>query len=97
MERALDPLPKIVIRDTAVEALCHGANLAAPGVLAIDSDIKPKDAVAIFTQKAEAVALARALLTTEEALELNRGIIAKTSRVLMPRGIYPQMWRKASH
>jgi H/ACA ribonucleoprotein complex subunit 4 len=95
MEKALDSLPKMIIRDTAVDAICHGANLAAPGVLAIDSNIKPKETVAVFTQKAEAVALAQALKTTEEIMELNRGIVAKTTRVLMQRGLYPKMWHKA--
>jgi H/ACA ribonucleoprotein complex subunit 4 len=94
MEKALDSLPKMVIRDSAVDAICHGANLAAPGVLAIDSNIKPKETVALFTQKSEAVALAQALNTTEEIMELNRGIVAKTTRVLMPRGLYPKMWSK---
>ncbi|HKZ93437.1 MAG TPA: RNA-guided pseudouridylation complex pseudouridine synthase subunit Cbf5 [Candidatus Bathyarchaeia archaeon] len=97
MEKALDPLPKIIIRDSAIDAICHGANLAAPGVLALDSDIKPKDTVAVMTQKGEAVALARATVSAEEALELNRGIITKTARVLMPRGVYPKMWSKTSH
>ena len=97
MEKALDPLPKIIIRDSAIDAICHGANLAAPGVLALDSDIKPKDTVAVMTQKGEAVALARATVSAEEALELNRGIITKTARVLMPRGVYPKMWSKPSH
>ena len=96
MEKALDLLPKIVIRDSAVDAICHGANLAAPGVLALDSDIRPKYTVAVMTQKGEAVALARALVTTKEMLELNRGIVAKTTRVLMPRGVYPKMWRKTN-
>jgi H/ACA ribonucleoprotein complex subunit 4 len=96
METALSLLPKISIRDSAVDAICHGANLAAPGVLAIDSGITPKDNVAIMTQKGEAVALARATVSTEEALELNRGIVAKTTRVLMQRGIYPKMWGKTS-
>jgi len=96
MEKALETLPRIVIRDSAVDSICHGANLAAPGVLAMDSQIKPKDAVAILTQKGEAVALARALTSTEETLELNRGLIAKTTRVLMPRGVYPKMWGKAN-
>jgi H/ACA ribonucleoprotein complex subunit 4 len=94
MESALDSLPKITIRDTAVDAICHGANLAAPGVLAIDSNIKPKETVALFTQKSEAVALATTLNTTEEIMELNRGIVAKTTRVIMPRGLYPKMWSK---
>jgi len=95
MEKALEPLPKIVIRDSAVGALCHGASLAAPGVLAIDSGIQPKDTVAAMTQKGEAVAMAKALATTEEMLHLNRGLVAKTTRVLMPRGVYPRMWSKA--
>jgi H/ACA ribonucleoprotein complex subunit 4 len=96
MEKALDSLPKIIIRDSAVDAICHGANLAAPGVLAIDSNVKPKENVAVFTQKTEAVALAMTLNTTEEIMELNRGIIAKTTRVLMPRGLYPRMWHKTN-
>jgi len=95
MEKVLESLPRIVIRDSAVDAICHGANLAAPGVLAIDSEIKPKDTVAVMTQKGEAVALAQALVTTEETLKLNRGLIAKTARVLMPRGVYPKMWSKS--
>ena len=97
MEKALTLLPKIVIRDSAVDAICHGANLAAPGVLAVDSEIQPKNAVAILTQKGEAVSLSLALATTETMLESNRGLVAKTVRVLMPRGVYPKMWQKANH
>ncbi len=94
METVLNPVPKIVVRDSAVDAICHGANLAAPGVLAVDSEIQPKDSVAIMTQKGEAVALAQALVTTEVMLQSNRGLVAKTMRVLMARSVYPKMWHK---
>jgi H/ACA ribonucleoprotein complex subunit 4 len=93
MEKSLELFPKIYIRDSAVDAVCHGAHLAAPGVLSLDTEIKPNDAVAVFTQKGEAVALAKALKSTEEMLRMNHGLVAKTQRVLMPRGIYPKMWR----
>lgn len=93
MEKALELLPKICIRDSAVDAVCHGANLAAPGVLYLDEEIKPKDAVGVFTQKGEAVTLSTALASTEEILRMNHGFVAKTQRVLMPRGVYPKMWR----
>ena len=33
MESALDLIPKITVRDSAVDALCHGASLTAPGVV----------------------------------------------------------------
>jgi len=93
MEKALEILPKIYIRDSAVDALCHGAHLAAPGVLSLETGIKPNDAVAVFTQKDEAVALAKTLASTEEILRMEHGLVAKTQRVLMLRGVYPKMWR----
>ena len=41
MERMVDHLPKIHVRDTAVDALCHGADLAAAGVCNVDARIEP--------------------------------------------------------
>jgi len=93
MEKALELLPKIVIRDSAVDAICHGANLAAPGILALETKITQNDSVILFTQKGEAVAMAKALKSTEEITKTSHGLIAKTQRVLMPRGIYPKLWR----
>lgn len=93
MEKALEFLPKIVIRDSAINAICHGAHLAAPGVLSVDSKIHTDDSVAIFSQKGEAVALAKALESSERILEMDHGLITKTHRVLMPRNLYPKMWR----
>ena len=96
MEKALEFMPKIYIRDSAVDAICHGANLAAPGVVSVETEIEKGDTVAVFTLKGEAVALATALATTDEILKMTHGFVAKTRRVLMPRGIYPKMWRKES-
>jgi len=93
MEKALEFLPKIYVRDSAVDALCHGAHLTAPGVLALETEIKPNTMVAVLTQKGEAVALAQAIVSTQEISEMDHGFVAKTQRVLMPRGIYPKMWR----
>ena len=93
MEKALALVPKIYIRDSAVDAICHGANLTAPGVLSLETDIKKDSLVAIFTLKDEAVALARALATTNEILNMEHGMVAQTKRVLMPRGTYPKCWK----
>jgi H/ACA ribonucleoprotein complex subunit 4 len=92
MERALALVPKIYIRDSAVDAVCHGANLTAPGVLSLETGINSGSLIAIFTLKGEAVALARAAVSTEEIFEMNYGVVAKTERVLMPRGTYPKGW-----
>lgn len=93
MENALALVPKIYIRDSAVDAICHGANLTAPGVLSIETEIANGSTVAIFTLKGEAVALATAEASTEEILSMEHGVVAKTRRVLMPRGTYPKCWK----
>ncbi|MDH7506748.1 MAG: RNA-guided pseudouridylation complex pseudouridine synthase subunit Cbf5 [Candidatus Thermoplasmatota archaeon] len=94
MEKLIDFLPKIVIRDSAVDALCHGASLAIPGVVEVDSDIKKGDVVAILTLKGEGVALAKTLLSTEEIIQKDSGVCANLERVLMNKGTYPPIWKK---
>jgi H/ACA ribonucleoprotein complex subunit 4 len=93
MEVALTSLPKVVIRDSAVDSVCHGADLALPGLLQLDSAIERNRLVAIFTLKGEAVGLGRALLTSREMLDQERGEAVKIERVIMDRGTYPAMWK----
>lgn len=96
METALALVPKIVVRDSAVDALCHGANLTAPGILSVETGIQKGSMTAVLTLKGEAVALAKALLSTEEILDLKHGTVATLQRVLMPRGTYPKVWKSGN-
>jgi predicted RNA-binding protein (TIGR00451 family) len=96
MEEALSLLPKVVVRDSAVDALCHGANLTAPGVLQVESGIKKGSVLAVFTLKGEAVALGGALVSTEDMLDLRHGAVVGLERVLMERGTYPKVWKTGS-
>ena len=95
MEEALALIPKIHIRDSAVDAICHGANLTAPGVLSLEAGISNGLMVAVFTLKGEAVALAKAVASSEEILNMEHGVVAKTERVLMPRGTYLKCWKSS--
>ena len=92
MEDALGLLPKIWIRDSAVDAVCTGAALAMPGILRLESGIAKGAMVAVKTQKGEGVALMRAEAPGDEILGSEHGIAATPMRVLMPRGTYPKMW-----
>jgi len=96
MEEASTLLPRIQIRDSAVDAICHGANLAVPGVLGLDSGIRRRSIVGVYTLKGELVALARALMSTEDVLEKEHGIAADTLRVVMTPGTYPKMWQSGN-
>jgi len=93
MEAAVSSIPKIVIKDTAVDAICHGANLSIKGVAMVEKNVKKDSTVAIFTAKGELVALGKALFSAEEMLELKKGIVVDVERVLMERGVYPSVWK----
>lgn len=93
METALALIPKIVVRDSAVDALCHGANLTAPGVLSVETGIAKDTMVAILSLKGEAIALAKAQSSTEQIFDANHGTVATLERVLMTRGTYPKVWK----
>lgn len=94
MEKMLDHLPKIVIRDSAVDAICHGANLAIPGVVEVDTEIKKGDKVALLTIKGEGVSIVKSLKSTEEIIQKDTGFCAKLERVLMNKGTYPSIWKR---
>jgi H/ACA ribonucleoprotein complex subunit 4 len=93
MERLLAHLPKIVLKDSSVDAVCHGANLAVPGISQLDSGIIKGDFTALITEKKEAVALGLALMTSDGIMEKDDGMAVNTQRVLMKPGTYPKLWR----
>ncbi len=94
IEYILMHLPKIVVRDSAVDALCHGASLALPGVVEVDTGIKKNDIVLILTLKGEAVAVGKSLMSTEEMIQKEKGFCANLERVVMKKGTYPSIWKK---
>jgi H/ACA ribonucleoprotein complex subunit 4 len=94
MERLLDVVPKIVVRDSAVDALCHGANLAVPGVVEIDADMQKGDIAAVLSLKGEGVAVVKMEIPSELVMTKETGICATLERVLMNKGTYPSIWKK---
>jgi H/ACA ribonucleoprotein complex subunit 4 len=62
----------------------------------VETGIKKGVMAAVLTLKGEAVALARALLSTEEILDLRHGTVATLQRVVMPRGTYPKVWKSGN-
>jgi len=97
VEAVLQHLPKIIVRDGAIDALCHGADLAAPGVLELSSGIRVGDLVAVLTQKNELIELAKAVMNSEQILEVEHGIVSKPERVVMKPGTYPRKWKQGSN
>jgi H/ACA ribonucleoprotein complex subunit 4 len=94
MESAVSHLPRILLRDSAVDAVCSGAYLAVPGITSVDSNLTKGDIVGLFTLKGELVALAKAEMSTEEILKASTGLAATPVRIMIKIGTYPKGWTK---
>jgi H/ACA ribonucleoprotein complex subunit 4 len=92
METLLTTYPRVVVKDSCVDAVCYGAKLMIPGVLKFESDIEIGQEIVLITTKGEAIALAVAQMATSDIATCDHGVVAKTKRVIMDRGTYPRKW-----
>ena len=78
----------IIIKDSAVNAVCYGAKLLL-SVLRYEDGIELNEQIAITTTKGEAVALSIPVTTTATMATCDHGVAAKIKRVVMERDTYP--------
>lgn len=88
-------LPTLVVRDSAVDAICHGAALAGAGVVQQDAFGKG-DVVAMLTLKGELVCIGEAIVSSSMVPPGTHGLVAAPRSVFLPPGAYPRGWRKKS-
>ncbi len=92
IEMAMTHIPAITIRDTAIDALCHGAQLALPGIVSIPQNLKKGDLVGIYSLKGEIVGLGISALEFDEFLIKKKGICFQIKRIVMKPNTYPKFW-----
>lgn len=85
-------VPALSIKDTAIDAIAHGADLAAAGVSAIPKPFGQGDLVVLVSRKGELVAMGRSLFDSTEMKRVKKGIVVDASRVFMAPGAYPSSW-----
>jgi H/ACA ribonucleoprotein complex subunit 4 len=93
IELALEGVLSVAVKDSAVDALCHGAQVAIPGIVAVDKNLRKGNLVAIYTLKGEIVALAEANMDLEEIKENDKGIAFTIKRLIMKPDTYPRGWK----
>jgi H/ACA ribonucleoprotein complex subunit 4 len=92
IEMAMTHIPAITIRDTAIDALCHGAQLALPGIVSVPQNLKKGDLVGIYSLKGEIVGLGISVLDFDEFLSKKKGICFQIKRIVMKPNTYPKFW-----
>ncbi len=93
MEALVEPLPKVIVKATAVDAICHGAHLSVKGIHMLDADIRKNALVAMMTARGELIGLGRMAMSTDKVMAMDTGVAVETKRILMDPGHYPRMWR----
>eukprot|EP00632_Arachnochrysis_sp_CCMP2950_P013609 CAMPEP_0185700286 /NCGR_PEP_ID=MMETSP1164-20130828/7408_1 /TAXON_ID=1104430 /ORGANISM="Chrysoreinhardia sp, Strain CCMP2950" /LENGTH=642 /DNA_ID=CAMNT_0028367233 /DNA_START=175 /DNA_END=2102 /DNA_ORIENTATION=+ len=83
---------RLVVKDSAVNAICYGAKLMIPGLLRYADDVHVGDEVVLMTTKGEAIAVGVALMTTSVMSDCDHGAVARVKRVIMERDTYPRKW-----
>jgi len=58
LEILLKNYPRVLIKDSSINAICYGAKLMLPGVLRYDNNIQLNQEIVVMSTKGEAVALA---------------------------------------
>merc|ERR1739838_657240 len=92
LEALLTNHKRIIMKDSAVNAVCYGAKIMLPGLLRYEDGIEINQEIVVVTTKGEAVCIALALMTTSVIATCDHGIVAKIKRVIMERDTYPRKW-----
>ncbi len=92
-EAAVVDLAKVVIRDTAVDAVCHGAVLAGVGITGKEGGFAKGETIAIMTGRGELVGLGKALVGSSALKPGEPGFAVAPTTVLMQPGTYPRGWK----
>ncbi|MCD6244837.1 MAG: RNA-guided pseudouridylation complex pseudouridine synthase subunit Cbf5 [Candidatus Korarchaeota archaeon] len=96
LETVIVGMPKVIVKDSAVASITHGASLKVRGISSLSRGIKKGSLVAIMSLKGELIAIGRSVLSADDIVELDSGIAVEIERVVMPRDLYPPMWRRRS-
>jgi len=92
LESLLTQYKRIVVKDSAVNAICYGAKLMVPGLLRFEAGIEINEIIVLMTTKGEGIALGIAQMATADMATCTHGVIAKIKRVIMERDTYPRRW-----
>lgn len=95
MECMVRSIPQAVLKDTAVDSICHGADVGINGIIKLETGISVGDQVALMTRKNEVIGLGEATLSADAIMKAKNGIGFRTTRVLMEPNYYPTMWKRS--
>lgn len=97
VETLLISRKRIIVKDTAVNAITYGAKVMLPGVLRFDDGIEVGEEIVVVSTKGECICVAYAQMTSHQLSTVVHGVAAKIKRCVMDRDTYPRKWGLGPH
>ena len=93
VDAAVPDLPIVIVRDTAIDAICRGAVLSGVGIISCD-EFKKDQPVTVLSQKKEFVCLGRTLVPSSSFKPGQTGLMIAPTTVFLIPGTYSRGWTK---
>ncbi|PKL60479.1 MAG: RNA-guided pseudouridylation complex pseudouridine synthase subunit Cbf5, partial [Methanomicrobiales archaeon HGW-Methanomicrobiales-4] len=92
METSISGLAKVIIKESAAGAICHGARLSARGIIRVDP-FQMEDTVAMFTEAGDLIGLGEALMSSSRVIPGEKGLAIAPRMIFPEPDAYPAIWK----
>ena len=93
VETILGAIGTLVVKDSTVDSICHGAPIAVPGISAVEKNLQIGELIGVFTLKGEIISIGELTMSSENIRGSSSGVAAVTRRLIMKPGTYPKGWK----
>lgn len=93
VETILGAIGTLVVKDSTVDSICHGAPIAVPGISAVEKNLQIGELIGVFTLKGEIISIGELTMSSENIRSSSSGVAAVTRRLIMKPGTYPKGWK----
>ena len=93
VETILGAIGTLVVKDSTVDSICHGAPIAVPGISAVEKNLQTGELIGVFTLKGEIISIGELTMSSENIRSSSSGVAAVTRRLIMKPGTYPKGWK----
>lgn len=93
VETILGAIGTLVVKDSTVDSICHGAPIAVPGISAVEKNLQMGELIGVFTLKGEIISIGELTMSSENIRGSSSGVAAVTRRLIMKPGTYPKGWK----
>lgn len=88
---ALHGFPRIQMKESAADAICHGARLSSRGVVSHDT-FQMEDLVVMLAGD-DFIGIGEALVSSSRIVPGEKGLVVAPRLVMQDIGVYPAVWK----